>query len=169
MEIRLETPRLSIRELQQKDILFIWKNMNNPKITRWMDTPSNFTKEDAINWINNCSYRAEEKPRKYYSGIIEQRPNKILIGELGLDIHKKKGELMYWISPAYQRQGFASEAVISFLNFTFEQLGLEQITANIYEKNFPSKNLVEKLGFKCIQQGDKEVYTLNKNAYSNSF
>lgn len=47
----------------------------------------------------------------------------------------------------YVNQGYMSEALARVVRFAFETLGLHRIEANILPDNYPSRRVVEKLGF----------------------
>lgn len=56
-------------------------------------------------------------------------------------------EIGYAISPAYQRNGYAYEALSAVIDLLQNKLQLEMITAGTLEENIPSKKLLQKLGF----------------------
>lgn len=62
------------------------------------------------------------------------------------DPEEKAVTVGYSLTPAYQKQGYAKEA----LTCLFEKLKsarAEHISANIWEQNLPFQKLVKKLGF----------------------
>ena len=64
------------------------------------------------------------------------------------------GEIAYYFNPLYWKKGYAYEACKAVINYGFEQLKLEYITAQIDEANTDSRKLVERLGFelKALQK-----------------
>lgn len=56
-------------------------------------------------------------------------------------------ELGYVISPGYRKKGYATEAIKEVIRYSFENAGVEMITAGIISQNGPSLNLIKKLGF----------------------
>lgn len=56
-------------------------------------------------------------------------------------------DLGYALAPAWQGQGFATEALAALVRHAFEQRSAERIFATIFVGNRTSKRLVERLGF----------------------
>jgi ribosomal-protein-alanine N-acetyltransferase len=173
MRISLETPRLKIREICRKDYKPILESMNNSEVARWLeDTPT--TREDVLDWITYCKERTLDNPREIYNAGIEIKTEKILIGEIGLnrntlDFNKKSGEIMYWINPNYQKKGFASEAITSFLNFLYTQVNLNKVFAEIIPENIGSENLIKKFGFQNkYHRGRNNIFVLSQEDYLKS-
>lgn len=81
-----------------------------------------------------------------------------VIGSIGLhpvdsDFYKeyegKKGkEIGFVLSEAYHRQKIMTEAVKALMKYSFEDLGLDYISAGYYRANFKSRWFQQKLGFK---------------------
>lgn len=61
----------------------------------------------------------------------------------------RSGTFAYGIAvmDAYHRQGYASEAVILFLRYFFQELRYQKVTITVFSFNTPSIKLHEKLGF----------------------
>ena len=78
------------------------------------------------------------------------------IGDVSITSIKlnKTGEIGYYFNPLYWKKGYAYEACKAVINYGFEQLKLEYITAQIDEANTDSRKLVERLGFelKALQK-----------------
>lgn len=56
-------------------------------------------------------------------------------------------EIGYAVSPAYQRKGYAFEALSALIDLLQNQLQLEMLTAGTLEENHASIQLLQKLGF----------------------
>lgn len=56
--------------------------------------------------------------------------------------------LFYAFSPAYQGQGYATEAVKKMVNFAFTHLKLKRIVATTTHDNIPSIKVMERIGMK---------------------
>ena len=74
----------------------------------------------------------------------------ILIGDIGIHFLKidRQVEIGYTLSPNYQGQGYAFEAVSSVITYLFSGLKKEMIIASVDKDNIKSINLLHKLGFK---------------------
>lgn len=71
-----------------------------------------------------------------------------LNGIKGLDSSNQRGEIGYWISPAYQNQGIASLTTRFFVDYGFKELNLNRIQIKIGVHNVPSNRVAEKVGFR---------------------
>lgn len=78
------------------------------------------------------------------------------IGDVSITSIKSNetGEIAYYFNPLYWKKGYAYGACKAVVNYGFEQLKLEYITAQIDEANTDSRKLVERLGFelKALQK-----------------
>ena len=54
----------------------------------------------------------------------------------------------YWVDEELAGKGFAGEAVVIVLRYTFEELGLHRVEIAIVPRNSPSRRVVEKLGLR---------------------
>ncbi len=148
----IETKRLLLRPVIKKDEEDLAKALNNINISKWIvPMPHPYKKKDAEWWINNQIKKRKEKPRIDYHFAIELKPNKRLIGVIGIfgfDKYKIKGELGYWLDQKYWKQGIMSEAIEKIIEFSFSKLKLKKINLPIFAKNNSSNALAKKFGFK---------------------
>jgi len=124
---------------------------NDLKVSRYMYNISYpYRMKDAKWWINKCIKGIKEKPRKDYNFHIELKPNKKVIGSIGLFVKKYHGtaNLGYLLERKYHRQGIMSEALGKILEFAFKRLKLRRINADVCKENKPSYILLKKFGFK---------------------
>ena len=155
--VKIETSRLLLRTMDGGDIPTLMEGMNNPNIVRFLvGVQQPFTRQDAINWIYECSKQSEDFS---YLGI-ELLSEGRLIGEIGLSPiipQKKFGALAYWLLPQNQGNGYASEALKSFTEYSFNDLGLDELEASFFLDNNSSRKLVERLGFRLDARYDKGI------------
>lgn len=82
---------------------------------------------------------------------IELKETEQLVGDcyFVVDEHdERQAEIGYTIASAYQRQGFATEAVSALLTYAFETFQLHRITAILDCENIASVALLERLGMR---------------------
>lgn len=73
----------------------------------------------------------------------------------------QKASLGYKIDHRYQRQGYAYEACVKCLDIMFRDYGLHRIEAHIAPSNYPSIQLIQKLGF--LYEGlERESANINR-------
>lgn len=137
-----ETKRLWIRELASGDWEFLKESclawgQNKESL------PSLFTNAEAFLTYIRYQYSFYE----YGIWALEEKVQHRLVGGCGFwDGENGETEIGYWISPAFQRKGYAEEAVSAVLDYAVE-LGKVPIYAEIREENIPSRRLAEKLQF----------------------
>jgi len=87
---------------------------------------------------------------------IELRETKTVIGSLGVH-YRTLGqfgdvyELGYVLHPNYHRRGIMTEAVKEILEYFFVSMDQEMIYVGHFEENTPSRKLIEKMGFKWVE------------------
>ncbi len=150
--MKIETKRLRLREITEKDEKDLIENINNLNVSKYMAlVPYPYTKKDATWWINECKKKAKEKPRTSYSFNIELKSKKGIIGAIGLEkVNRFQGTatLGYWLGKKYWRQKIMSEAVKRVLDFAFNKLKLRRMNVSASPKNKSSNGLIKKMGFK---------------------
>jgi RimJ/RimL family protein N-acetyltransferase len=72
-----------------------------------------------------------------------------VIGDIGVfsKIGNATGEIAWYINPEYWQKGYATEAGFVVIHHLFSTLNFRKLTAPIEDKNIPSWQLAEKLGF----------------------
>jgi len=71
-----------------------------------------------------------------------------LIGYNNIDFNRKAASIGYWLGEAYQGKGIMTKALKVFIDYTFNEMGLNKIEIPIAEGNFKSRALPKKYGFK---------------------
>ena len=150
--MKITTPRLVIREFQEKDIKPLVANISNLKVSRYLSLiPYPYTKKDAIWWIEHNQEEARKKPRNNYDFAIELKSSHELVGGISIckvDRFTGKTTMGYWLGQDYWRQGIMYEAAQAMIEFAFDRLKLFRIDIEASTKNIPSNGLIKKLGFK---------------------
>jgi len=85
--------------------------------------------------------------RKIVLNFIE---NEKVIGFVSFDMRyfNKNAFITYYLIPQERGKGKGKLMVNEAINFAFNELNLERLTAEVYEYNVKSIKLLEKLGFK---------------------
>jgi ribosomal-protein-alanine N-acetyltransferase len=150
-KMKLQTPRLILRDIKKTDAESIRKNINNLKISKWLlVVPYPYKKSDANWWTNHCEEQQKKKPRTDYSFGIAIKPNNNIVGGIGLskvDKYQGRATLGYWIGEEYWGNKYMYEATKQMINFGFNKLNLRRIDVEAFTENEPSNNLIKKLGF----------------------
>lgn len=141
----LETERLTLRRFQSEDAADCFGFMSNTEDC-YMDCCKPFTEMDEEYAQRMELFR--ERETQYM--IVLKEENKV-IGTVNVFPDDSRAvdarEIGYSISSAYQRKGYAYEALTALINLLQDDLKLELILAGVLEENIASIRLLEKLGF----------------------
>ncbi|EMS73056.1 GNAT family N-acetyltransferase [Ruminiclostridium cellobioparum] len=85
---------------------------------------------------------------------VYETVNRRIIGFVSLNgTAPGETDMGFCIYSPFQRKGYATEACTAVIGYAFSVLGLERITSGTANKNYPSYNLLNKLGFKKTHEG----------------
>lgn len=146
----LQTQRLVIEPIELRDAhaMFAYRSDQTVQRYQFWRPRTQSEVEDFIRTINELAFDTEHT--WYQLGIYTRQPRE-LIGDLGLHFfgpHNAQVEIGFTIAPAYQRQGYAAEAVISTLDFIFTHLKKHRVIASVDPNNDASIALLKKLGLR---------------------
>ncbi len=144
----LETKRLTLRELLLQDQPFIFKLINSEG---WKKNIGDFgfkTMEDAANYLKNGPLKSY-KENGFGIWLILEKTSNNPIGVCGLLKRDwlEHIDIGFALAPEFSRLGYAYEAAQGTINYAFEKLQVEKISAITIPQNSPSINLLNKLGF----------------------
>lgn len=172
----LETERLTIRPFAEDDVEEIYRLVYaDPEVRTWW---SNF---DGDVETFRERFRTGKNWRQYegfgYWALVRKADNRLL-GLMGFQNHGDDpmdwlimpdgshdvghvpgcldAELTYAIGKAYFGQGYACEAGRALVDYGFRTLGIDRIINAISPKNDRSRNLMQRLGFVFLDNGNPE-------------
>ena len=137
-----------LREWREEDAKAIAEAANNSNIAANLRNtfPYPYTLEDAKWYVNDC---ISKKGGKQITRAIVVDGK--AVGSIGIfvqsDVYEKSGELGYWLSEDYWRQGITSRAVKIICKEAFDTLDIIRIYAEPYDYNEGSRGVLEKAGF----------------------
>jgi len=157
----LHTARLILRAFRDSDIDPLYEiqgNRDYMKFTHWAES-----RAACETWLRQ--YADSYRTNGFAPWTMVQRSDNRVIGWGGLNIDPNDPgwgpEVSYFIHPAYQGQGFATELVQYSLQHGFKDRGLNQIGAFAMPSNQASNRVLEKCGFKFLRYEP----SLNRNHY----
>lgn len=170
-EIFLETKRLILREMDEKDFGELAKILKNPRVMYAWEY--DFDDNDVFGWIK----KNKEYYKKYNLGYflaIEKQSSEI-VGQFALlpDIidGKEYYEAGYILKEEFWHNGFAREGTKGIVDYAFNKLKLDSIIFEIRPENKNSIHVAEYLGANVTGEFLKNVrgrqmkhliYTLKK-------
>jgi ribosomal-protein-alanine N-acetyltransferase len=145
----LQTPRLTLREIQPSDASQFFALRSNPKVRAYTGrVPCTEVAEVEI-WMNQIKDGFANKEALLW--VLEETSTGLVIGDVCFWRFLKqhlRAELGYELSPAYWGKGYMSEALKAVLRFGFEQLHVHSIEANVTPANKASIDILLRNGFK---------------------
>jgi RimJ/RimL family protein N-acetyltransferase len=145
----IQTERLHIRELQQKDAAPIYEYLSNADVASYESWQPAGLKELQES-IATIGERAELAPGSWHNVAIAL-PDGLLIGDVGLYLleDRKQVEIGVRVAPAFQHRGFAAEALTAILDRIFSDCEMHRASASIDPRNLRSIQLFRRLGFRA--------------------
>ncbi len=155
--IELKTNRLFIREYTDEYFYDVF----------------NYRSDERLQEAYHLTPMDEDTFRKYLSSRItdfdDNGSNAIfvlfnddkVIGEIAVLSYEEKDQISvigFLIIPEYQNQGYAYEAIDTFIDFLFRKKNRNRIEAMVNGDNYISVRLLEKLNFKREGQIRQSVY-----------
>jgi ribosomal-protein-alanine N-acetyltransferase len=151
-DVRLETPRLILREYTPADASAVLRYASDSEVLRYrMATPATL-KEVESSLARIDGQRHEEPLRTRYELAVETRADQRVIGWLPLLLSGKDdlndAEIGWTLERDAWGQGYATEAARAALSFAFETLRLHRVWARCQPENTPSARIMEKIGLR---------------------
>lgn len=151
----MTTERLEINRITESDKEDYFNNISNNKrvletfVCKYVEKFEEFDFAPYLTMDNMFAIRLKETGRLI--GII-----------LYFDVKDNACEIGYGIGSDYWNCGYGTEAVKRFLDYCFEDLGLNKVYASYFTGNDSSRKIMEKCGMKYDHFSEKEFEYLGK-------
>jgi RimJ/RimL family protein N-acetyltransferase len=157
MNLTIQTPRLSFRDLTVDDFDAVHAYASDPVVTRYTAFGPNSV-EQTKEFLERQRGESSQADRSSYNfGLVHKETNR-LIGSCGLlrtDTNGPQYGFGYVLHKDFWRQGLASEATAALVKFGFGELRAHRLWAHVFVGNTASERVLQKLGFRyegCAQQ-----------------
>ena len=150
MDIPLVTARLVLRRLQLSDCAGILAYRADPQVARFQGWEPR-SLEEMHEFVKAQLALQPNMPDTWFQLAITLRPGGELIGDCGLHFPPDgphQAELGITVAPAYQRQGYAAEALTVVLDYLFLELDKHRAYASVDPDNIASRRLLARLGMR---------------------
>lgn len=148
-ELKILTPRLELRPHRLEDVAFMVELNSNPEVTRYV--PDGAIEEaGALELV--MQLRMQFAERKIGRFLVIERATGQRLGWCGLKwIEETKSiDLGYRFLKSAWGQGYATEAAKACLEYGFNTLKHDKVTATITPTNTASLGVAKKLGMKEV-------------------
>lgn len=138
----LETTRLILRQLKEKDIPDLYKMIFSPFVMKF----------NVMKLIPYEEFLENTKNSAADNFYLALKGSDQIIGEISLHRDQIRYNvnsitLSYWLGEDYIQQGYMHEALEALIDFLFHHRNIEIISARVFSHNIASQRLLEKLGF----------------------
>ena len=142
----LDNENIKLRALEPEDLDILYKWENDTDLWRLSSTLVPYSRYDLKQYISLAKDIYESKQLRL---IIETKNEAIgTIDLYDFDAFNSRAAVGIMIDKAYQKNGFATEALSLLCEYSFSFLKLHQLYAFIPVTNTPSIKLFERCGFK---------------------
>lgn len=148
------TDRLRLRRSRPEDAESISRYRSDPDVNRqqgWERTDPDGVRAD----IEEMSGRAPGEPGGWVQFTVEEQESGRLVGDVGLspaDAEAGVIKVGYTIDPAFQRRGYATEAVGALVDYALDTLGAEVVRAYASADNVASIRVAERVGMRLVER-----------------
>ncbi len=148
----LRTARLVLRAPQDADAraLCAYHACNAERFAPWeTPQPTDVTGQRA--WIaEQRAQGAPDRPVTLLAFAGEAAELAGVVGLSGFTASPAGAMVHYTVDGAYEGRGYASEAVRAVLDYAFDALGLDEVSAYYHPGNARSGRMLERLGFRIM-------------------
>ena len=148
--VRLETPRLIVREHRLEDLIPLHVILTDPAATWYIPSMRKESEGETEAYLRGVMRDAERPIRLRYNLVIEEKDTGALLGSVGL--HRIDGTsegahygLGYFLRPDRWNRGFTTEAARAALGFLFGGNAC-RVSASCLAENLGSRRVAEKCG-----------------------
>jgi RimJ/RimL family protein N-acetyltransferase len=174
----IRTRRLVLRPFTRDDLDAVHVYHSDPEVVRylyWEVAPDRAASLRAL----EGKFGHTELTEAGQSLILAIEHDGVLVGEVvlkWLDRQHMRGEIGFVVSPAYQGNGYATEAAAALLGLAFDRLGLHRVIGRCDARNTGSARVMERLGMRreahFVQNekfkgewGDELIYAMLASEY----
>jgi RimJ/RimL family protein N-acetyltransferase len=153
----METERLRLRPIEEKDVPFIVPMMNDWEVAQWLSLPPYpYYEKDGQNFIDIVAENHRQAQPTLF-GIARRHDDQIM-GSIGGEwATDNECGIGYWMGRDHWKQGYAREAMSAMIAYVRDQLACRSMMAVIDPDNQSSRQLLERFNF--ISNGSKPIDT----------
>ena len=153
MDLHLETSRLLIRPIDLTDASFMYELVNTEGWIRFIGDRNVGDLKAAETYIRGL----QENPNIHYHTVdLKESREPIGVVTLIKREEEEQPDIGFAFLPQQQKQGYAFEASLSFLNALLESDAFDQLIAITLADNKASIDLLERLGFSLLKEVKRE-------------
>lgn len=168
-DVRLETPRLVLRELALEDVPAVQRWATDPEVYRYMPWGPN-TMGQSAEFLRTALAARREEPRRTFELGFARKESGELIGAGGCRIRSTvhlEGDIGYVLRRDAWGNGYATEGAAALVEFGIRVLGLHRIWATCHVDNARSARVLERIGMQ--REGRLRDHVRARGAWRDSY
>ncbi len=155
--MNIQTERIEIRDFEQKDKENLFKIVWQKNVVKYMrDWSENSPEPDSftgyIDWHQSQKESTDVFVNKRYAITLKNSDELIGMVGMGLEETLNEVEMAYFIDEAYQKNGYATEALQALYAWCMEVSDLPYMILTIDCANEASCRVAEKAGFELFEK-----------------
>lgn len=159
--IRLETPRLILREHRLTDLEALHGMLSDVAVTWYLPDMYRSDIAETEAYLRSVMRDSEVALRTRYNLIVEARGTGEIVGSVGLHVIDSAPDgahygMGYFVRPDRWNRGYATEAACAALSFVFGA-NAWRVSASCLAENIGSRRVLEKCGMR--QEGLLQAHT----------
>ena len=163
MDLLLETDRLLLRPLELTDAVAMFAMDNNPNVHKYLWQNPTQTLEESTKVIEYIQAQYQKNNIGRFATILKETNE--FIGWTGLKFvndHVENGNTNFYdygyrLNEKFWNNGYATEVTNFWLNYGFNEMGIQEINVYTHAKNGASNHILQKVGFQFMKDyPDKE-------------
>lgn len=160
----LETERLLLHKTEEKDLKELWNILCLEDVSKYYLTAKiHYDWDEEKKW----QYKKLENATRndIFIWTIETKDTNEVIGQISVNEtdNEEVKDIGWFIDPAYQNKGYATEAAETILKYMFLEVEIKRIETSAAIDNPHSWKLMESLGFKREKNYKYTKYTILEN------
>jgi len=147
--VKIETPRLRIRDLSPDDAAFVLELVNEPAFLANIGDKGLRTLDDARRYLADGPWTRQKRPG-YGQFLVELKATGEPVGICGL-LHRDALDVTdvgFAMLERHRARGFATEAAVTVMRYGRAELGVAEIVGLTTPGNTASIKVLEKLGMR---------------------
>jgi len=154
----LDSDTIRMRRLEHADIPSIIEYASDIEIAKNTYVPHPYPPEAAIEFVT-MTREAWNNDDGYTFALIEKQHGDF-VGVMGLHPEPRhyRGEIGYWIGKPHWGKGYATQALRLIIQFGFEKVSLNRVSARHFTTNPASGRVMQKAGMIYEGTSRQEMY-----------
>jgi [ribosomal protein S5]-alanine N-acetyltransferase len=152
MDWVLETERLLLKPILESDLNTLHSIFINPYVRKYLCDDNIFSLKQVEEMLRESQNLFNEN--KFGLWFIETSNEKEIIGFVGLwyFFDEAQPQLVYALLPEATKKGYATEAAIKILEYSFDELGYQYLFASCDRPNLESRKVAERIGMREVEE-----------------